>query len=258
MSKKIPVFYHVPKCAGTYVQHCSFKCIRRYCNNCIRTHLQDANANTLAILFSSPIYPKKKGDKPFHYVLYDAFKRDINIPNIQLKFVIICDHGFRVHKDILCTLGIEYKPYMLWRNPYERAYSIYNYLLSDNSFHEATHNKISSRTFEEYLQSYELEDSWLIRHITPINDDNKIIDKEDFDKATKVLDSFDIRDISDANGILREMFSDSFNDTLTRVFRNDSGTNNQLPPLSSLSKEVVNKFNERTYWDQKLYSRYVN
>jgi hypothetical protein len=74
----------------------------------------------------------------------------------------------------------------VFREPYKRSLSLYNYIKSNNSAHEPTHNSIRSNTFEDYLRSPQLEESWLIRNLIPVND-GVAITEEDFKRTCNML-----------------------------------------------------------------------
>jgi len=249
----IPVFYHVPKCAGTYVQNSAFHILNMQMHNCIRTYLQDQSNHTVAILIGPPT---RRVKTRYVYQDYQEFKKQMPIKNLQVKCLIICDQGFSIRQEILGIFKQPQQQYMLLRHPYERAYSLYHYLTSNNSKHEPSHGSIQSKSFDQYLQSYEMEDSWLIRQLLNI-EDNEIINQQHFNNVCQILDHIVIEDISNADDLLKQMFGTN-NRGNRPIYRNDSKSVQMRPPLSSFDQQIIDKFKERTIWDHKIYNHYVN
>ena len=69
---------------------------------------------------------------------------------------------------------------------------------------------IKFKTFEEYLNSYQLEDSWLIRNLINIPDSREITE-EDYYQACFILDQFKIKDISKTDFLINEAFIEYYN-----------------------------------------------
>lgn len=254
MDNSIPVFYHVPKCAGTYVKNtlaCHFGV-----NNGLCTHLMDDQNRGIAITFGPRTYREDINIPPAEkFVLRNYNRVKDSLSKRTFTALMISARGFAMRDDIIQACNIrEHKSYMLLRNTYERTYSLYHYLSSDKSKHEPTHGSINSKTFEEYLQSDQLEDCWLIRNLIGISD-NKIIDQHDYEAACRILDDINIRDIRDVESLLREMIGKKNHSH--NVNSNNSGSSNKRLSLESFDQHVIEAFNQRTYWDQKIYNYYI-
>lgn len=228
---KIPVFLHIPKNAGTYVLGVTMSVFRYYGiskgwrneNNWqlnFRRILLQKDGIQIATLF---VYDPKKirstniKFKPFpdneycNVVELNDFCEEFKRGQLTLFSIIIEDNGAEHIKDglfnELCSIQANSTPfyYTILRNPYERALSLYSYITSPASFHEPTHYKIISKTFEAYIKSYQLEDSWVIRKLNKIPDDN-VITEEIFKEACSILNNFAVKDISCTDELIHQTF----------------------------------------------------
>ena len=103
--------------------------------------------------------------------------------------------------DYICKI-IKREPvyYTIFRDCFSRTVSMYNYLNSNKSKHEPTHKKIVYNTFEEYIKSYQLEDSWLIRKLLGVPGD-KCINEDYFNKSCNILNKVKIADVKNVEEI---------------------------------------------------------
>lgn len=283
--KKVPVFLHIPKNAGTYVLGWCFNLVRMQgilskknsilgWNIALRIILVKKDGQTIftAVAYD-PDHLKRKNfivnpNNPYiSETDIDSFLSEVN--NIEISSVHVESYGFKFLKTnffqkLFIYLQITPIYFCILRDPLLRAYSMYNYILSNNSLHEDTHGKINSKTFYEYLKSYELEDSWLIRTITEI-DNNKIIDEEDFQSVCKFLDHVIIDDIKNVDKLLDKVFQEAYSislDFLKNNLAKNIDTRNMTKSsekisLLSLDEETKSKFLNRTNYDYKIYRRYI-
>ena len=101
-----------------------------------------------------------------------------------------------------------------------------------------------------------MEDSWLIRQFSNIKD-NEIINQQHFNNVCQILDHMIIKDISDADNLLKQMFQTDHIENRS-IYRNDSNSIETRPALLSFDQLTIDKYKERTAWDQYLYNCYVN
>jgi hypothetical protein len=283
---KIPVFLHIPKNAGTYVLGWTMKLFRYYgisrgCNNVIdwnfnfRRILLQYDGFQIATVFAHDAYNIRKNNKSFiqhptheYCNIVDArsFLEELKNKRLDVFSIIIEDNGIKFLENSLYESICEFNNkcplyYTLFRNPYDRAESLYNYLTSDKSLHEPTHNAIKAKSFIEYLNSYELEDSWLIRKLTQISNSD-IIDERIFDKACSVLDVFNIRDIKYTDELFDNVFGECYGIDQSIVNSSDKDINKNstvkkyktsFDELDDITRDV---FLERTRFDRKLYNKY--
>jgi len=149
------------------------------------------------------------------------------------------------------------------RNPYDRALSIFNYIKSDNSSHEPNHDCLTSKNFQEYIESYELEDSWFLRNLLDMPDD-QIIEPYHLTLAHEWLQYFRISDISGVDILIDSVFHGCYGITqgdvepnVVATHINKNKTHRKVKyEFSDLPVKTQQTFLDRTYWDRKLWERY--
>lgn len=201
---------------------------------------------------------------------------DLDFNIITPYFIEICPAGFRNYKeDILSKLpqNIKLHPFMCLRDPYSHIRSMYDYLTSSASSHEATHLPLMVKsptgkvyTFEEFLTYSEepqyrkyVWSNWLIRNIVDLNtecSDYRSVTYDDFQKAIQALEGVEIWNIGDIDKKLGELFDNCYGvDVSTiniNVYKNPSTCKNKLE-FNDLSAAIKSDFLEHTYWERRLY-----
>jgi len=176
--------------------------------------------------------------------------------------------------DKICELHNR-KPinFLTLREPFSRAKSLFNYIKSSDSDHEFISNSsevcdffaIQSDTFEEYIQTGELEDSWFIRQLLSLSYNQPIIE-ESATLAINKLKDFKIKDITQVDSLIEDIFSLSYNlsflnllesDTDYNLNKHQSSKTNTLS-FDQLSSDLQHKFLDITKWDKKVYKYFVN
>jgi len=289
-SSKIPVFLHIPKNAGTYVLSWCFNLIRMQGIIAKKNSQLDWNISLRLILV------KKNNETIFTAVAYDPFHLEnpnfsINTQNkyvseidfnnflleidkgfIEFSSIHIESYGFKflktdLYKNLFSKINKNPLYFCILRDPLSRAQSMYNYILSNNSIHEETHGKIESRSFIDYIKSHEIEDSWLIRSFIGISD-NDPITHEDFINTCDFLDNVRIRDISQTNSLIDNIFIECYsigieylNNFLNKsiqIKNENNTTNSSIIKLFELDKELKSILVNRTKFDYKIYEKYCN
>jgi hypothetical protein len=268
--EKIPVFFHIPKNAGTYVYNKAFHVIRLL-------NTKDLTTYNLAV--------KREGKTVYRIVcsakkeLNDKYKdagcwidksvdyEDLDFNDLTVYFIVVCDLSFGIYKeDIYKKLdkNTKFYEFLVLRDPYERVLSLFSYLKSSQSSHESKHGIFGDMTFVEYLNSPYLEGSWLIRTLLHIP--NKIpITSNDFEKTCEILDGFLIDDITGVDKLISKVLYTCLNvkdcslpQRLQNVIKPFSNKTKEkiTYDFNCLSEETKDNFNNQTKWDQLLFNKY--
>jgi hypothetical protein len=282
--RKIPVFYHIPKNAGTYVSDwfmIAFRYYRRTYTDWLKTYSAEKDSiKCIQVIEDGFIIAKFFiGDPNCFCDTYSKFTEkhsntewDIELKNISpellnnvfLFAIIIESNGFKQRKDIL-DLFSDYslQQLLILRDPFSKAQSIYNYNNSEQSKHDYYHNLIKAKTFQDYILSEELEDSWLIRNLNQLEDVG-LLEEIHFNQTKIILDDFEVYDIKDTDKAIQETFLECYAFDTKQINLNpwDTFTKNESVnkkvKFEELSEEAQKVFIERTYWDNKLYNTYIN
>jgi hypothetical protein len=282
---KIPVFLHIPKNAGTYVLGATMSLFRHYgiskgwrnkpnWNLNLRRILLQKEGVQIATVFAYDPEEVRKTNKNFksHHmdeycntVDIDHFKDELKNKKIKLFSIIIEARGLKFVKDDLYGKLCEQHErlpyyYTVFRNPYDRAVSMYHYITSSKSAHELTHKAITSKTFEDYIKSDKLEDSWLIRNLNDTPECQSITEN-DFSVACSILNNFYIKDISCTDELIDDVFFNCYGITISDIVTNeiiDKNTTSGKDKISfeQLDKETINIFLVRTELDRNIYNKY--
>lgn len=282
--RKIPVFYHVPKNAGTYVSDLmllAFRYYRRTYTDWLRTHIPERDSiKCLQVIKDGFVVAKLLVGDPDSFcehnlkfitkhsmTEWDIQLEDIKseaLLNVFLFGVIIEGVGFNIHKLIL-NLLCDYNPhqFLILREPFLRAQSICNYIKSEKSSHEYTHGLITADTFEDYILSEQFEDSWLIRNLIPV--ENSVpLNEQHFNDAVNILSQFNIYFIKDVTKSVQEACVTCYNFDIVKIKLNNWDIINKneskeyrKTQFKNLSLEVQQAFNNRTFWDNKLYNTFI-
>lgn len=249
---KIPVFYHIPKCGGTYVITKSRELLRFY-NKGIGVLLltNQEKSKTLARIFL-------KNTKIYSTPLSDGLIAEI-LPRIL--FITIEPDGI-ILKDILLD-SIQSNilhEFTIFRNPFDRLQSFYNYIRSEESKHEPTHMAIKYQTFAEYIESNNFEPDWIVRNFS--NNINQIINHSNYRKAVISLSRIKVYDIKNIEDSIEECFKNCYPDlnlnnfNYAQTFKNSC----QMSKLkfTDLTEDKQRLFLEKTMWERLLYSTYCN
>lgn len=269
MNRKLPVFFHVPKCAGTYVYSILIRILTRYVlgvNN-IKYIIVTRGNNTLYRLVCTTANPLNnkyiKQDRWTYFVNYD----DLDINDLNLFFVEVCPTSFNNYKDYIyknLPEGVRPYEFIILRDPYSLATSLFNYLTSDVSNHEPTGTSIEFNKFEDYLNSSRLQRSWLLHNLLNIPDPVPIT-LDDFNKTCDILDGMLVTGMSDVDSTILKVIEDCFNivdkDIINKI-PEFSKTRNINPYkvevlFSDLQEETKVNFLVNAKWDFKIYNKYI-
>ena len=257
----IPIYYHIPKCGGTFVKNLMIATLRRKHKNNLRLYQLTRNEYTIGIVYCNSIdlpIPKSSHNNVFFNVEYDDFLKHKHLIN-TVYAVIINARGFSIHEEIKSHFPTSLS-FTLLREPLDRQQSLFNYLSSDVSRREKTHGAYKSKTLQEFLGSYEVEDCWLIRVFLGL-EPNQIITQQNFDATCQILDKMLINDFKDARSTVDTVLKRCYEFTTVGINTDKLYSNsNPIPKLgrTDIDSKTLETFDNRTGWDSKLYNRYVN
>jgi len=276
----LPVFYHVPKNAGTYVTNLSLLYFRGYRRT--ETDWNDYGYETIKniellnehgtvarllcgdpknICIEDPVLQNNPHDKSHHTVSYlDTSKTCIK--DLVLFQIIIEDAGFHLGDDILHQFSNSRTPeqWIILREPFSRSVSWYSYVTSSVSAHEPLHQYVTT-SFVKYIESPIFESNWVMRKLVGVPDDQDFTEK-DYKHAIAKLDKFNVYDITHVDEMVDEMFKSCYNiDRHSFPPSGEPPSRNQNPvkdkiKFEDLSKRIQEMYVEKTYWDRKLWKRY--
>lgn len=183
---KIPVFYHIPKCGGTYVITKCLSIFRHQTNKISTIHIKNENEK---IVFRCFISSKNPGRFTVKYQenCFDKYLEDI-------LFIAVTGHGIPLSKASLKNIFAKHE-FLILRNPFDRIQSLYNYVTSEASQHEATYKTISSSNFKEFISTKpDYEKNWVAKQFS-LSDN---CTREDIARCFKDIKIYDILNIEQA------------------------------------------------------------
>lgn len=281
--RKIPVFVHVPKCAGTYAVSVMFRLMIKYCelhkwrhSDLMYICVLNDRGLVVATLLVHDLNGVSNDNKQFRTVNSESKIKEILLSNLlegfnnNWKFFVFAisveSSGVELIRsklfEIICKTN-DASPmfYAALRECFSKTISFFNYLKSDNSSHERKRRKIVSNNFNEYIMSSEMQDSWLIRKLVGVADEVEI-SQSHVDSTISMLDEYTISSISHIDNLLNFVFSCCYNLTYSladKIFATISkNSNNTLAEINftDLSQETQTIFLERTKWDRLIYNKY--
>lgn len=263
-NRKLPVFFHIPKNAGTYVYNYAFWSL--FINT-----LKSVNPCNLEVIKDGAIAYRLicNSDEPLDGNIYKRMNQgywrqvdldSLNLNDLNIFFIEVCDSSFFNYKDeIYSKLDSNTLPYefLFLREPYSRIQSLYSYIQSSASSHEDTNNSFGNKSFIEYLNSSQLEGGWLIRALLGIPN-SVMIQQEHYDKTCKILDQMHVSDTGDVRSTLNKVFNNCYGITdINNAEVVANKTQNKIDiPFNSLDESTKIAFLNQAKWDIELYNIY--
>ena len=278
----IPLFYHVPKNAGTYfisIIILFLRLFRRERTDWLKLEHEtiknieifEKNKSIGRVIVADPhnTIGSKFKTKDVNKVYYPLRLNKINegiLENIFIFALIIEPDGFIYQQKVIDLFSFEkfnFEKCIILRPPFERARSFYNYIVDDMSEHEWTHGLITGDNFEEYLKSGYVEDSWVIRNLCGIGD-TVPIEEYHLDKANSLLINFKAVDIKETNSLLNLIFRRCYKYEMDQIpkewsvnITRNSSSKKDMIEFSDLDESAQKAFINRTQFDEQLYRHNV-
>ena len=278
----LPVFHHIAKNAGTYVLGWMLFLATKYFNKDINSCkiirvLMDSGKSLSFICYLNEDLDQENYN--LKLISESALETDetsflylLNNKKIKIFSVSIDPFGtpgWFSEKEYLLKikelLGLDHLlNFMVLRNPYDRAQSLFNYVSGDDSSHEPSHKLYRSKNFMEFLSSYELEDCWIIRNLLDLNHNQPILSHHFFSCCNNYFKYFEIEDVGNVDLLIDRVFFKVYGidqnagnkEKLKNVIGKNSSTYHQKIAFDELPEEAREAFLYRAYWDRKLWERY--
>lgn len=286
----LPVYYHVPKSAGTYVLSWLITLCERYNTltddatgdthdirmiRRVMVELPNHGQLTCCVRFTGDFYINNQQitnhsdtKQRVSYTDLATFVQAITTGELRVFSVSVDPvvDGWNVPREAVENIkqasgrtGV--LNYTVLRDPYSRARSMYCYLKSSNSSHEPTHDKYVSDNLETFLCSDELEDSWFLRNLLDIPPRDQI-GPQHMNMADDRLKHWIVTDIKDVDTTIDRVFKTCYDMLRSHVpagvfkpWRN--ATSNQVKTqFKDLTDDVKRSFLDRTRWDRLLWDKY--
>lgn len=281
-NNKLPVFYHVPKNAGTYVTNMSLLYFRAYRR--VKTtwndlkyetikniEIQNESGTVARLLCGDPEnlcvtdnYLTNDPHDTSHHTVKMLDMKNTCINDLFKFQIIIEDAGFHLGNNIIKQIynTTPYQQYITIREPFSRSVSWYSYITSERSSHEPLHQYVTT-SFEKYIESDIFESNWVMRKLVGVPDDQDFTTQH-YKQAISELDKFSVYNIVDVDMMVDTMFYDSYG--ITREDFPPSATppgRNQNPikdkiQFTNLPEKTQKLFTDKTYWDQVLWDKYCS
>ena len=291
----VPTFIHIPKNAGTYVlswfhlfnKLYSIKLQKNqssdWSDSNIRRHIVELKNNkqlTCCVYVNNYNINATEIDSNTDSIALEDFVSALHNEDLDLFSISINPIGTGMSEsfeavDLICS-AINISPcyFTIFREPFSRAKSLFEYLTSPNSSHESTHDLYKLKDFNNYITSYYVEDSFIIRHILSLSNlvsiepMDVILNENHFLRCSEVLERVRVFDIDNTDSAINEIMGICYglqqcdikqhfgSDLNSFINFNHTKYKNDYK-FSYLNKSQQNSFLSRTYWDRKIYERFV-
>ena len=271
---KIPLFLHIPKCAGTYMlSYQSDVMCERY--KLISDHIMIHVMRGSSLAYKILAVIDNKGNlsdqfryirKVYHLSLYEVDIDHLSVDDLDIFSIIVCAEGFRSYKrdlyPILEKSGLSTHETVYLRDEFERTKSLYNYIQSPQSSHETTHNVFRFNSLSDYINSDHLEDSWLVKNLLDLPDGQDVTDVH-MNKLYDILDNMSVQSIdnieNDIKRVLAEYKGLRYNPkdiALDDSSKHKTKYKNDIK-FGELDKDTQSRFKERMSRSYEIYNRYI-
>ena len=238
---KIPVFYHIPKCGGNYVITKCTEILRSHNNKLVKLPVKHNGENVARIFLNNST------------VEIDHFPSNDMVFSIgdileKILFLTIEPAGIKFTKQILKNIDTAHH-FSIFRHPFHRIQSLYNYIRSPESKHEPTHMSIKLESFEDYIFSKQFESNWICHNFGDGN----------YHKASQQLQHIHAYGMENIDVAISNCLLDCYPEIDINKFKHKNFIRNSCSKekirFKDMSYSARKTFVERSYQDIKLYKK---
>lgn len=259
-SHKIPVFYHIPKCGGTYILSLYLHLNRE---NQKKKRKPSENRRKINVYLNEKRYIEITGVLESHsntFSIKELYKlidnKKIKITSIFIQPTGDGDMGdSRKQVDELLSY-INKKPvyFTVIRDVFQRLYSEYAYLSSTMSQHEPSFNKYAEyESFEEFLIKCNTYNNSICKQIMP----DVTLDDKSFEQLKSFFDDFTIATMQNIKLTAIKVWKQCYGWTAeykNKKLLTNKNKNKQKINIQDISDQAREQFLSKTEWDRKLYA----
>ena len=275
---KIPLFFHIPKNAGTFCEALTTVFLRKFNRDYFLSQSKEIRIkNKGSELFNvyiidDEIVTNNRNFKHIESITYAVELSDLDkdfFRDLPVFSITVNSLGFRNFHwlfDFFNYDDFAFVPYCILRDPLERSVSMYEYNNSSISSHDLNHGLIAYDSYLEYIDSIRFEDAWLLRNLLNVPDSIEI-DDEIYNSFTKLFNLFKVFSLKDSN--LNQSIASFYDNiynldvnsipkdwyNITTPARNENQSKKFT--INDLSDEVKQSFYSRSKYDYRIYNDYT-
>jgi hypothetical protein len=265
----IPVFYHVPKCAGTFILNEQIKLMHQFLLK--REKFPKIYQRQITIIDQDINYGHVLAQDPFNVFGAKRSLVEVTLKEFQTKsfklepFAMhLTSHGIINKHRIFSNFDAIYVKWTAIKHPFDISKSLYYYITSPQSIHEPTHGRFSNlNSFTEHILSEEFHSNSLnscfnIRSVITeneyLNTKKQLIDCRVYD-TKHIVNGLDYVfnlchniTTADITEKVQNIFVES-NNNITKNMGNET-----YQELDVTTKQI---FDEKSKWDLKIYNEFI-
>jgi len=280
---EVPVFFHIPRCAGTYIYE------NVLCSGLLGQHREEIKVllkERKSVKYSKFCRFDLSFDNPLQFPGEISCLASLDLSKMSLpafESAVSVDHlkeylrkdwlklrGFVINPIVgdfkqkfslvedLCQMSAGKPHYFtVLRKSFDWHRSMF-YYLRDVGVWEPTYGCYTGMSFVEYINSKHMADSWVIRVLTGLSDDVPITDMQ-YEETVKILSTFTIGFFDNMQDFL-EVLNKRFRWQSKSDFKNNRNESKASEKLSvgDIPESALKIFNERVKYEMKLYEHFRN